>query len=378
MQRMKFIDGLKGLAALLIVFHHLSIAYFPSFFWADAGSVDVPAARWLSTSALALPLNGNFFLAIFCIVSGYLLTAIARRRDAEAISEMVFKRFLRLAVPVFAVCVLVFALDQTGLFRNLELAEKIDSPWLTYFTPDASIVDVLLSPINIFILGRDSFLFSNAFWMLPDMLFGGFLAILIGIALKRERRFQLPALLLTIIFLLPLGLLAAFPMGSLISYLTDRFADFAPSRQRALRRVAVAAVLVGLFLGAYPSSEVPVENYYRVFSIFAGIEGFSQLLHLGAATLFIFGLYYTPLTQRFFELSVFDWLNQFSYSLYIVHVPVIMLVSPYVFELLESIGYVPAALLTIFITATVCVAAGYGFYQLVEKRSPRLINWLSQ
>ena len=115
-ERLTWIDGLRGLACILIFTHHFLVSFFPSSYNGDPNTsrmiygLDV---KW-ANSPLSFIICGNFRVSVFCLVSGLVLGyQIYRAKTTNEVSSMVLKRYPRLCFPLavvsFAACL---TLDQ--------------------------------------------------------------------------------------------------------------------------------------------------------------------------------------------------------------------------------------------------------------------------
>lgn len=88
--RVAALDGLRGLAALAVLWGHAEGALRKPF----------AVAVWLHTGPLAVVLNGVGGIHVFFVLSGYCLTASARRgRGAVAFAQYVVRRVFRIHLP---------------------------------------------------------------------------------------------------------------------------------------------------------------------------------------------------------------------------------------------------------------------------------------
>src|ERR1035438_6360232 len=95
--RFKSLDALRGLAALVVVFHHLMLS-LPDALRDDLRYIDLP-----------LLMGGRFAVMLFFVLSGFVLALPYFAGTNSAYSPYLVRRFCRL-YPPFAFAVLVSAL----------------------------------------------------------------------------------------------------------------------------------------------------------------------------------------------------------------------------------------------------------------------------
>jgi peptidoglycan/LPS O-acetylase OafA/YrhL len=132
-------DGLRGVAALFVVFHHYAIVFTVSSqkgFHHDQeiaaeGQEPIPPQEdnWILLFPLIRVIHsGRFMVAIFFVISGYVLSyrglKLAREGKAnkllDSLGSSVFRRWLRLHLPVIASTFLAFLLTRAGAYTELD------------------------------------------------------------------------------------------------------------------------------------------------------------------------------------------------------------------------------------------------------------------
>jgi peptidoglycan/LPS O-acetylase OafA/YrhL len=105
-RRMEFVDGLRGLAALYVVFHHV----YHQLNWKDDGG-GLPHSVLRLTKALAY---GHFAVGVFIVLSGYcLMLPVARSVDGRlrgGFKEYIQRRARRILPPYYAALALILLL----------------------------------------------------------------------------------------------------------------------------------------------------------------------------------------------------------------------------------------------------------------------------
>ncbi|MGV4876677.1 acyltransferase family protein [Acetobacter indonesiensis] len=110
-QRNRRIDLMRGIAVLLVLFHHFCIAYPLGHSWL--------ATLLTPEGVRAVARNGNYGVTIFFVISGFLITrnALARWGDLSNLNVRVFYayRFARIIPCLLLLLVLVNGLALTGI-----------------------------------------------------------------------------------------------------------------------------------------------------------------------------------------------------------------------------------------------------------------------
>ncbi|MFZ2835300.1 MAG: acyltransferase family protein, partial [Candidatus Moraniibacteriota bacterium] len=178
MKKIRYLDGLRGLAAFVVVFHHFILAFYPALFSGPDNVTHMASGKeiFLSGSVLNLFYNGNFAVCVFFVLSGYVLShKFFVFKDNEIITASAVKRYLRLAIPVAFSVFCAYILMKFSLFYNQQAAEASGSGWLGGFwdfKPD------FIDSLNQTFIGT---FFSNVFeynmtlWTIAFEFFGAFL-----------------------------------------------------------------------------------------------------------------------------------------------------------------------------------------------------------
>jgi peptidoglycan/LPS O-acetylase OafA/YrhL len=116
------VDRLRGVAILLVLFHHFSLAYRLG---------DTRLAQMVGADALwALGRNGNYGVTMFFVISGYLITSNAQRRwgalDQVAPGGFYALRAARILPNLLLLLALVTVLGAAGL----AIFQSKVTPWL--------------------------------------------------------------------------------------------------------------------------------------------------------------------------------------------------------------------------------------------------------
>ena len=352
-RRFGSLDGLRGVAALVVLFHH-SLLLIP-LFAEPYYSADQPT-NWLTGLVVFSPLHifwgGTEAVYLFFVLSGFVLTMSTRsvRFNWEAYFP---SRLVRLYLPVIGAitftAILIAIVPRTG---------GLIGPWINAHTPDYTIARFL----------QDAFLVTGTsgvvtpLWSLQwEVLFSILLPVFVMVA---GRRFPLVTIAVSILLSFLGGrwgvaILVFLPMFAIGVALASNWAWVASigdriSRWRMGNLVWVVILSVGVLFAIgywlmYPYSPWAFQSTFDITRPFALV---------GVTIIVITAALWSPL-GRLLTMAPFAWLGRISFSLYLVHEPIVV-ASSYLWH--GSLWAIPCAIVAALIVAV-------GFYFAIERPS---------
>ncbi len=361
--RLPFLDGVRGLAALYVVFYH---AYCTS---------DCSTLGWRHTlpplleKLLRWLLHGNVGVDVFIVLSGFcLMLPVAthpERRLEGGVGRYIARRAQRILPPYFAVVLLSLAL----IALVPALGEKANVYWdssLPAFTPD-----VLLS--HLFVVHNVSPDWSSKInyplW---------------SVATEWQIYFFLPLLILPV--WRRIGLFAAVAVASILSvlphFLFDGRFDVAYPHFLGLFAIGAAGAVIGIThdprrlpwgaiaLAAWAPLLLAMQFRHEAFVRYRIAMDFA--VGLATVALLIYGAHCTRREEksaspvlRLLEAPAAMWLGAISYSLYLIHAPV--LASLHVITRHLQFQSLPTFAVLIALGVPLALLAAYGFHLGCER-----------
>lgn len=316
-------DGLRGVAAISVLISHAILAFFPAALTLYFPSVAEPSAisgrveGVLSTPGWSVLWNGRFAVLVFFVLSGYVLTkSIVALQDASIARSLAVRRYLRLAGPVLASALVACGLMRLGLYCSPEVAAITSSAWLKSMwlvTPD--FFHAAKEGIYGAIFRGDG-LFNPVFWTMR-VEFVGSLLILAYRCLTMTRR----------------GLLVGLPVYVVLMVTVapnDYIYYFAFLLGTHLNDVPVVKGRIWLCMlapfGIYLGGIHDAPSYAWLGFIPGDVPTRNGFLTILGAALLVYavkgGAFSTFLTT-----SLVRFLGRISYSLYLVHMPMLLSVG---------------------------------------------------
>jgi len=318
-KRLRFLDGLRGWAAIVVLFHHIFIDGLP------ANDIMADRALW----AKVFFLNGMLAVCVFFVVSGFSLSIrYLETGDDRALVRIAAGRYLRLALPILAVCAITYALLIVGI---IPLAAQRPPP-LDEFLAFRPTIDGLLkfSLFNVFVSYSGAESYDPPLWTMCYEFFGSFMVFAI-IPLLRTSRFRRWLLVLT-----------AAALAAIQSYFALFFAGIliADLVRQSDRRTSTNLIGAGLCAAG-------------VILLAAGWSGAGYIVVAACLTA---GVAFCQPVRRLFENRLGDFLGWISFPLYLVQAAVIYSFSVRGLDVLAQLGFDSSAQRWIIGAATVPVA----------------------
>jgi peptidoglycan/LPS O-acetylase OafA/YrhL len=376
-ERLLFLDGLRALAALWVMLGH---AYLFAIGWQ------------VQTNWLALPLNVLLYLHlgvdVFLVLSGYCLALPVVRNDnriAAGWGAFFTARAFRILPPYLATLAAILLINcfvplsawgrhELGLtatissqvwWTNLLLLQDIYGQYNNINGPFWSIA----CEWHLY------FTFPLLIWVLRRYGLGALLALGVALAWGLTRLSQLyPQLpLVGASIPQPPYFILLFVLGIAAAALAHG-QPFAAWRARLQRGAwAAVAVLLVLLVGVLhhhrivdAPSAVRFTQHHVLVDPLTGTLTAALLLVLG-------GLASGHRLRRLFEGNTLVRIGGFSYSLYLIHIP-IMAALYHGLTLLPAytrLSYLQAFFVLVLLAAPLCLASAYGFARVFERR----IRW---
>lgn len=353
------------MAALIVVFYHLSMVV-TSMSTADAAAgqsaVTFSLTWWANYTPLKFFTAGPQVVVVFFILSGFVLTlAPLNKRNFDWLSY-VPRRFVRLYVPIVGALLLAAAI----ITFVPQPHPSVTNGWVNLgYHP-------LITPRVLFedatVLFGAPFTINGPMWSLvPEVLFSLLLPVFVAIILWFRRLWWL-VLILSIVeysgqnFFYPdyLGYLATFMIGCALAAGLDDIRRVASRIDAMKYRTVVWSLLLIVAIVL-----VPFDRTLRALVAPGMVSGALGLAcsSTGATILVVCAISWNR-AQAALDSRPMSWLGRTSFSLYLVHMPIVLAVT-----FLVGDDHFP---LVVLIALPACLLMAQVFHFLVERPSIRL------
>jgi peptidoglycan/LPS O-acetylase OafA/YrhL len=316
MKRLTQLDGLRGIAALIVVVFHLSLIAQP---YLDTNSTG-DAWWWMSETPLRLATDGTQAVLLFFVLSGLVVALPALRAGFTKFSWRKYfaSRFLRLYIPAWG----ALALAAVLIFCIPRVSSKVTANYWLSNTNAKSIQPLtLLQDATLMKVGNAA---DNVLWSLRwEIIFSVLLPVFVLAAILIRRSWIAFGLAMVACVALTIGdpvhadaafYLPVFMMGTLMASRLEAIQEWGARRSR---RFWIAALSTSLFFMVAS----------QIFSFAASPSSVGggllwSLVGAGAGGIILCAIGFDSV-RNFLNAKVSQFLGKISFSLYLIHVPII-------------------------------------------------------
>ena len=331
-----YLNGLRGWAALAVAVHHFLVAFYPALISGNPAEVHTKDAIecYIATSPLNVLYNGNYFVCIFFVLSGFVLSyKFFKYKNLEMLQSIAIKRYFRLAIPVFFSVVFAYLLVMFSLFFNQQAADiTLSSWWLKIFwneAPQPILQIIRIAFVEVFL--DSNCYYNTCFWTMQIELFGSFMVFaFLALFSVSQNRYIIYGIL-TFVLLHYKQVYLAGILGGVV--LCDLFVN-KPAFYKYLSSKSWLLLILGIFFGSYPSASgnpLYLAMHFEAFSAMSFYHVIGALLTLAA-------ILTNPFLMKVLSSRISQTLGTWSFSMYLIHVPIIGSLCSYLFLKFQFVG----------------------------------------
>ncbi len=356
MKRLTQLDGLRGIAALIVVLFHLSLIAQP---FLDTGTIG-DAWWWISDTPLRIATDGTQAVLLFFVLSG-LVVALPALREGFSWRKYYASRFLRLYLPAWGAIALAAILI---FLAPRDINNVTSGIWISKTNARSTPPLDLLADATLMKVGNSV---DNVLWSLRwEIIFSLLLPLFVLAAVLIRRSWVAFALAMAGCVALTIGdpvhanaafYLPVFMMGTLMASRLEKIQEWSRRRSRPFWVTVFSASL--LFMIASRIFAFATHGNPLLGGILWSLVG------VGASGIILSAIGFGPF-RSFLNARVSQFLGKISFSLYLIHVPILA-------SLAYALGDAQWWLVGL-IGLPLSLAAATVFYRYVELPSQRLAH----
>lgn len=339
-----FLDGLRGLAALNVVLSHFICGFYPALWTSNIMETHTVQQLEIviSRSPLNIFYNGNLAVCIFFVISAYVLSCkFFAIKDSQIITKSACRRYVRLVIPILFSTILIWCAMKIGIFYNQQAAPITASSWWlpVFWTFEPNFLIALKQSFwDCFFNWKQEGNYNLVLWtmqyeMKGSFLVFSFLALFGHLYIRRYLYFVAMFIFLDSYYL-------AFILGLFLSdlYNSEEYKPLVNKLENTFLLNSIVIIL-GIVTGTYFDDNKTwlfTQMNLSFFQLF-GINTF-VFYHIVGASLITFVVLNSRKMQSLLSGKMCLFLGKISFSMYLIHILIICTLSSYLFVLFYNKG----------------------------------------
>jgi peptidoglycan/LPS O-acetylase OafA/YrhL len=305
--RIQFFDGLRGWAALAVLFTHLMETF--------------PLLEILTVSIASPLVNGELSIRIFFILSGLVLSlGFMKRRDYTSFCASILKRIPRLSIPILFMSLMVLIFMKAGFFFNIPAGELLNHEALNFnYNFEPSILSAIrFSFFDVYWTYELENSYNANLWTIAFEMRGSIVAILILCCFFQIRKKAAPLMLVIPVYLWFINpIYLDFFCGVMLAHIFVNRQDLLEKwRHKIFPQILCVFGLVFFYL-------------LNIFCRIMDLMQMAEFTYIAIGSLLIVVIYINPWAAKFYSMKLSRFLGRISYPLFITHYPVICTLTSY-------------------------------------------------
>jgi len=373
--KVKSIEGIRGVASLAVVISHLTLAFFPFLHnYARNDSSNNPIQEFFYNSPFGFFYSGTSAVFIFFVLSGYILTYVILKNENQLrqVFSMSLKRYFRLMIPAATSTILAYL-----AFEFITVDRSSFTGWVAdYGNFSYSFLGALYNgAIEVFFLsGKSSY--NHVLWTMKIELFGSFFIFFLCILkIKISSNSNLVRFIVFLFSIIIIQLISSsiiFGLG-LLSFLIG-YALYVYGKVISLK-LSIVLLVIGLYLaGAHNDSA----SYWIITKIIG--DRIYLACNFLSGIIIVYAIIFNHTLNTVFSSQICVFMGKVSFSVYLIHMPVIATLGVFYFNLLNKgfLSYELAAMISSLLVIITTYLFAIIYFKCIDHPGMKISNKFSK
>lgn len=360
--RILWIDGIKFFACIGVFWGH----FFGAYKTVEAGRIF--KVLMILTRGI---IDGGFWVAVFCIISG-IFAGMKNIMNLKELTQAIVHRYFRFVIPLVPLYLIIWAVSLTIGFKSYPFGVYFGNEWLA----EAYKEELYCTSAIISALRLDAS-FNSTLWTIRSIFFGTCIVYFCNyITRKMSKKAQI--IIRFVMFVLLLFMQIKYAHGFLYVggvVLGSLFFDISVRVKHLSHKIMNLILLVLIFLcsGGHEFIFNWISNFINIPEVF-NYYGYERMLY---AFLFLIILSLSHSIRELLEKNGIKKLYSISFSVYLVHWPIICSCSLTLFYVLSQYDLNGDVILgfTFVLTNVIVLTVGELFHIMEEKLYEKINNY---
>lgn len=357
-KRIYWIDGLKFLACLCVFYSHFQ-GFFLGLCDKDLGYS--AQFRFIMESSFNILKNGNLWVCMFCVISGY----FASKKKIDSLKKLIYtiwNRYLRFLIPFFVVNLLAYILCHTVGFQTQKYGHIFGNSWFgDFYNFDVTLWIVVRASIKL------TSELNSPLWMILQLFIGTCVIYLYKYLLSKISAIYVN----TIVLVGYLAIIIGFPeihasyLYSIITCMGVLLNVFMEKNIWKVKSALMNSFCLGaIFLMVSWGQNALVQTFSIQLPEYA-----TNYMNAIYALFFLIIMEKLQGCQKVLSSSIFRKVGNLSFGIYVLHWLVLSTFSLWFYGILQGKIVIEGIFfLNLIITTIVVMIGAKLFYEIVEKR----------
>lgn len=321
-KRLSYLEGLRGLAAIMVFLCHFSYAFYYALYSGVVAESNMPGN--LDTLIAVTPLNvlynGKLAVRIFFLLCGYVICIkFFKTGDKKYLVSGAIKRYFRLIVPILFIEVITYLLMKMGVYHNGAAAVISHSQdWFMTFNSEEPNFFIMLKEAFVEAFFGKPYAYNNILWIIRYEFLGSLMVY--GILYVTGKWKYRHILYIILCALCIRNDYVCIFIGMLLSDLMQNKPVWFDKLCKN-KFILLISLIFGMFLATYPAAGKDINLQHTIYAIVP--VPMVIIFYVVGSSLLFFVLLNSELLQKFFGGKVLTFLGKYSFGIYLVHFPII-------------------------------------------------------
>lgn len=374
-EKIKYLDSIRGIACLVVVISHLTLIFYTQLhaFSYDPNIPQSDIFEFIYNSPFTFFYSGSSAVYCFFVLSGFVLARSMLRKGGglKILISNIVKRYPRLAIPATISCIIAFIcysfpVDKTGIAASATNLGKID---LNIFEAIKS------GAITAFIDGIS--IYNWSLWTMKIELIGSIFVYLYCFFYTKTEKMNSLFALMFILFLF--SFYEIYNNTKNLGYISFFIGCFIYIYNIKINKnIAIFTFILGLYLSGihiYSDSYAFIYKNNLIYGVNKG--NIYNMFNFAGGSLIVFSIISGGLFIKALSNKYLIKLGELSFSIYLLHLPMIYLVGIGTFSTLNnSLGFWYGSLLSSLLVILVTILLSIVYSKYVDNLAIRISAYI--
>lgn len=353
MKRISSLEGLRGLATVMVLFSHLGVIFYPAYYWGGTESHNEILEYIFGSTPLAFLFSGNSAVMIFLILTGFGSYMVCDR-GREYCVKYASLRFFKLSILMFCSTIIIWLLFKFQLVYYYDIIEDTCTIWIQGYSPFNNNLSSLVFDNWFSVSSR----YNGTLWTMQSIFSGSIICVLIYCLWGNLNGAWMPPLIIGFFFVI-MGM--CYYVAPILGYTLACCYKKGIYHQISIK-AGLGMLAIGIFLCGFPM----VNKSEFVLYCFLP-QGYVEYYHIIGAYLLVYACLFSVSIKKAIGNKIFVALGKYSMSIYILHFAVLISITSYLFMKLKNLlSYNIVVLIVWMITMVVTCGLAIPLKKIIE------------